>query len=171
MRALTVIAALAMGAALGGCDEAALAPAELAPAATAEAAATTSPAPASETVAVSSFDTALNAFRTQNGQSRATPDARLMAAAQRHADDMAANGYFDHRSRDGRTYIQRIAAAGYSTCWPVENIAWGQHGAEAAIASWAASPPHRRNMLGSGTVQYGVGQAGTIWVLDLARVC
>lgn len=171
MRALTVFAALVMGAALVGCDEAALAPAAPASAATVEAAATTSPAPVPETVAVSSFDTAFNDFRAQNGQSRATPDARLMAAAQRHADDMVANGYFDHRSRDGRTYIQRIAAAGYSTCWPVENIAWGQRSAEAALASWAASAPHRRNMLTGGTVQYGIGHAGGIWVLDLARVC
>lgn len=166
MRALTFFAAVAMGAALVGCDEAALAPA-----APPEAATATAHVPVSATVTNPAFDAALNAFRAQNGQSRATPDARLMAAAQRHADDMAANGYFDHRSRDGRTYIQRIAAAGYSTCWPVENIGWGQRSADAALANWAASAPHRRNMLTSGTVQYGIGQAGTIWVLDLARVC
>lgn len=166
MRSVTFLAAAAIGLVLSGCDEMPVTPPpDSAPAAAAEAGA----APA--VTADPAFDSALNALRARHGLPAAVPDARLMAAAQLHAEDMAANGYFDHRSRDGRSYVQRIAAQGYPTCWPVENIAYGSAAPSGAFAQWAASPPHLRNMLTTGAVRYGIGQAGNIQVLDLARTC
>ena len=47
---------------------------------------------------------------------------------------MAANGYFSHTSRDGRTPGQRIAATGYSYATYGETIAWGYDDWNAAIA-------------------------------------
>lgn len=162
MRLVTLLAAAAGLAILAGCDEAAMTPT------TAPAVVTRAPV---ATAIDQGFEATLNAFRAQNGLQPATFNASLAAAAQLHAEDMAVNGYFDHRSLDGRTYAQRIAAQGYRSCWPVENLAWGQRDAARAVTEWAGSPGHRRNMMLQGRVEYGLGQAGNIYVLELARVC
>lgn len=162
MRCTGMLAGAAIAVALAGCEEVPLTPAPV-----------TGSTPTAETAVTtdSAFMSGLNALRAQHGQPPAAPDSRLMTAAQLHAEDMAANGYFNHRSRDGRSYTQRIAAQGYPTCWPVENIAFGSHSPSGALAQWTGSPPHLRNMLTSGTVRFGLGQAGNIFVLDLARTC
>ncbi|MBW7921621.1 MAG: CAP domain-containing protein [Rubellimicrobium sp.] len=165
---MTTFLLAAAGAALLGCDEVPVTSAA-APEATPEAAA--APAPTVAVATDAAFEAGLDALRARHGLSAATPDARLARAAQLHAEDMVRQGYFDHVSRDGRTYIQRIAAQGYPTCWPVENIAFGSHDASGALAQWTGSPPHLRNMLTSGSVAYGLGHAGNIYVLDLARTC
>lgn len=163
MRAGILVLASALGVALAGCDEVPMtAPAE---------AGAVAPAALVPVASDSAFEGGLNALRAQHGLPAARPDARLTRAAQLHAEDMAANGYFNHVSRNGRTYIQRIAAQGYPTCWPVENIAYGSPTPSGALAQWTASPPHLRNMLTSGSVAYGLGRSGNIYVLDLARTC
>lgn len=162
---LTVLVAAMAAALVAGCDEAAMAPGS-APGAAPVMTRATATAPADP-----AFEAALNAFRVQNGLQPATHNARLAAAAQLHAEDMAAQGYFDHVSRDGRTYIQRLAAQGYRSCWPVENLAWGQRDAARAVVEWSGSPKHRTNMMLQGRVEYGLGQAGGIYVLELARLC
>lgn len=161
MRWTALAAALATAALVAGCDE--TVPVQ-----------GTTPVMARGTAPVAvnaDFEAQLNAFRAQNGLQPATPNAQLAAAAQLHAEDMQAQGYFDHVSRDGRTYMQRIAAQGYRSCWPTENLAWGQRSAAQAVVEWAGSPGHRRNMMLQGRVEYGLGQAGNIYVLELARVC
>lgn len=163
MRLVVLAAAAAALSLLAACDEAAVAP---------DAAPMVARAPAAATMTVDpAFEAQLNAFRTQHGLQPATPNAQLAAAAQLHAEDMAAQGYFDHVSRDGRNYMQRLAAQGYRSCWPTENLAWGQRSAAQAVVEWAGSPKHRNNMMLQGRVEYGLGQAGGIYVLELARVC
>lgn len=117
------------------------------------------------------FDASYAAFRRSQGLPVATPNAALTRAAQAHAADMAAQNYFDHVSKDGRTFIQRLAEQGYHSCHPAENLAWGQENASAALNEWIASPGHLRNLRLSGEVEYGLGQVGGIYVLMVARLC
>ncbi|MCC7321521.1 MAG: CAP domain-containing protein [Rubellimicrobium sp.] len=169
MRPIAALLALGLTALLAGCDEGGTGqgaavtrmPALAAPAAAA----------AADPGAAQSVEAALNAFRTAEGLAPARANPQLAAAARLHAEDMAQNGYFSHTSRDGRSYMQRIAAQGVRSCYPVENIAWGQRDAARAMAEWQVSPGHRENMLVPGRVEYGFGRAGTVSVLILARFC
>ena len=54
------------------------------------------------------------------------PNARLDQAAQRHAEDMLARGYFAHESPEGKTVRERARDAGYDWRAIGENIAEGQ---------------------------------------------
>jgi len=162
---------------LAGCDDPALMmPADTGLAVPAVVVGDPAPAAAVHAAVVSpapdaGFEAAFNAFRSAQGLPPGTANARLTRAAQAHADDMVARGYFSHESPEGQTYLQRIAAQGYSSCYPVEDIANGQASPAAAVAEWAASPQHRANMAVPGTVEYGFGHNGRIYVLIVARVC
>ena len=94
-----------------------------------------------------------------------TPDSKpplarndqLRLSIQSHLEDMQQNDYFSHTSLDGRTYVQRIVAAGYTQWRTVgENLAWsGTTGplgnlfrvAERLVGNWFRSPGHRNNMM------------------------
>lgn len=117
------------------------------------------------------FDAAFASFRRGQGLPVATPNAALTRAAQRHAEDMVAQGYFAHESKDGRSYIQRLAEQGYVSCYPVENLAWGQSNSEQALREWIGSAGHLRNLSVAGEAEYGLGQAGNIYVLVVSRLC
>src|SRR5262245_24146877 len=65
----------------------------------------------------------INGFRAQAGAAPLRQDARLVAAAQRHADDMAAHGFFDHKGSDGTQPWDRITQAGYTWTAVGENLA------------------------------------------------
>lgn len=109
----------------------------------------------------------VNRLRAEAGVAALTLNAKLTAAAQGHADDMAAKGYFSHTSQDGRTFVQRIQAAGYTNYTMLaENIASGQAGWYAAITAWKNSPGHRANMLNGNYKEIGLGAKGRYWVQD-----
>ena len=55
-----------------------------------------------------------NLVRTQNGAQPLTYNQHLEHSARRHAEDMAAHGYFSHDSLDGRTFWDRIKATPYT---------------------------------------------------------
>lgn len=102
-----------------------------------------------------------------------TYNAKLEAAAQGHASDMAARNYFDHVNTAGVTYSGRVSAAGYNWRIVAENIAAGQATAEEVVASWLQSPGHCSNILNPALRELGVGYAtsrtakyGTYWVQD-----
>lgn len=118
-----------------------------------------------------SFDAALNGLRAQRGLPPASADARLTAAAQAHAADMARMGQATHTGSNGSSYLQRIAAQGHVACYPVEDVGAGQASSLQAFAEWSASPAHLRNMLLDGPVRYGIGQSGAYHVLVIDRVC
>jgi uncharacterized protein YkwD len=130
-----------------------------------------SSAAASAPAPTDGFGTTFNAQRASAGLPLATVDARLMAAAQGHADDMVAQNYFSHTGADGRSSADRVRAAGYSSCRPSENIAFGQTSEAEVFQTWVNSPPHLANIMMQGPVQYGLGRAGTKWVLIVAGVC
>ncbi|RFS86656.1 CAP domain-containing protein [Actinomadura spongiicola] len=110
-----------------------------------------------------------NAERAKEGCKPLRVDARLVTAARRHSADMAANGYFDHTSRNGDSPWQRMEAAGYPSPG-AENIAKGYATAEAVMKGWMDSPGHRANILNCDLRAIGVGRAagsgGPLWTQD-----
>jgi uncharacterized protein YkwD len=75
--------------------------------------------------------------------------AKLQAAAEKHAKDMASKGKMTHKGSDGSSSIQRIVAAGYKYRRAGENVAAGYFTIDALMKGWMESPPHKRNILGS----------------------
>lgn len=122
----------------------------------------------------SDFTTRLNSFRAGQGRGTVQQNAILTRAAQAHAEDMAARGYFSHDSPggpNGDTFMQRSAAAGCAIRSGAENIANGQRSEAEVFDSWENSAGHRRNMLGRGYTDYGLGRAGNVWVLKFSSGC
>lgn len=74
-------------------------------------------------------------------------NAALTDAAYGHSRDMADNDYFSHDSLDGRTFDQRITAAGYSWRSVGENIAAGVTSAQSVVNGWMDSPGHCANLM------------------------
>ncbi|TMR21557.1 CAP domain-containing protein [Nonomuraea turkmeniaca] len=109
-----------------------------------------------------------NDARVKNGCRPLIHDRKLHLAAERHSADMAANNYFDHDSRDGRTFDRRIRAAGYAFTRAGENIAKGQPTAAAVVRAWLNSPGHRANIMNCAFTHIGVGHnaKGPTWTQD-----
>ncbi|MEU4225315.1 CAP domain-containing protein [Nonomuraea sp. NPDC026600] len=112
-----------------------------------------------------------NQARARNGCRPLTHDPKLHAAAERHSADMAARGYFEHDSTNGRTPGNRISAAGFApiSTWG-ENIAMGQPTAASVVQAWLNSPGHRANIMNCSFTHIGVGQSakGPYWTQDFA---
>ena len=83
----------------------------------------------------------------------------LGRAAQRHAEDMARHGYFDHRAPDGSTPGDRVRRAGYTRASTGENIAFGPESAEEVVRGWLESTGHCENILDARFEQIGIGLA------------
>jgi len=75
------------------------------------------------------------------------PNLQLATAARKHAADMAAKQYFDHKSKDGRSFADRIRNEGYRGSTIGENLAKGYTSAMNAVSAWMCSDAHRRNLL------------------------
>lgn len=142
------------------------APPETAPPSTAPPAtdppATAPPAPAPAPTEVGQVVNLVNAARAQAGCGALAEDDRLAAAARGHSDDMAAKGYFSHTSLDGRTFVDRVRAAGYPNPGG-ENIAQGQRSAQAVHDAWMNSQGHRENILNCEFTTIGVGLHAGTW--------
>ncbi|MFI0370281.1 CAP domain-containing protein [Actinomadura sp. 1N219] len=110
-----------------------------------------------------------NAERAKAGCRPLHVDQRLVTAARRHSADMAANGYFDHTSRNGDSPWKRMEDAGYPSPG-AENIAKGYSTAAAVMKGWMDSPGHRANILNCDLRAIGVGKAsgsgGPLWTQD-----
>lgn len=115
----------------------------------------------------------VNAERRAAGCAGLTLDRRLIAAAARHAADMADRGYFAHESPAGDGAADRVSDAGYRWSAYGENIARGQDGPDEVVDGWMNSPEHRANILDCGLHQVGVGMSfgdghTPYWVQDFA---
>lgn len=110
-----------------------------------------------------------NEHRLLLGRGALAIDARLVASARGHAEEMRRLGYFSHTSpTPGRkTMKERIALAGVEKGPVGENIATGYRSARAAFEGWYRSAPHHRNMLGSWT-HMGTGSEGDLWTQNYA---
>jgi uncharacterized protein YkwD len=103
-------------------------------------------------------------------------NSKLFDASAAHSADMANNNYFSHTSLDGRTFDQRISAAGYGWSRLGENIAAGQSSAASVMAGWMASPGHCSNIMGANFTEVGVACVinnsstyHTYWTMDLGK--
>ncbi|GAA4578464.1 hypothetical protein GCM10023194_01400 [Planotetraspora phitsanulokensis] len=113
-----------------------------------------------------------NAERAKAGCRPLKANAKLRAAAFGHSSDMSAKNYFDHDSKDGRTFVDRIKAAGYSFSAAAENIAKGYSSAAAVVNGWMNSSGHRANILNCAYTEIGVGYAkagGPYWTQDFGK--
>ena len=84
-------------------------------------------------------------------------DETLEVAAQGHAEDMAARGYFEHDTPEGLSPFDRMRAAGFNGSAMGENIACGQQTPRAAVDAWISSDGHCSNMMNGGYTLIGVG--------------
>lgn len=101
--------------------------------------------------------------RLDNGLAPYGWSSLLAAAAQRHADDLAAHGLASHTGSDGSTPAQRILQAGY-VAWGNgtvvgENFWTGFGSPEDALNWFLNDPPHRANILSERYREIGIGVA------------
>ncbi|MEN1761730.1 CAP-associated domain-containing protein [Anoxynatronum sibiricum] len=101
-----------------------------------------------------------NAFRANHGLPPYTWHEGAASAARKHSQDMAANRYFSHTSRQGTDPGDRLTREGVTWQMYGENIAQGPN-AIFANNGWINSLGHRQNMLGD-TTHLGVGSAFVI---------
>lgn len=106
--------------------------------------------------------TAVNEVRVGYGLPTLAHHEELSHVARLHSEDMARNGYISHRSPDGLNAIQRVRRQGVRFRKLAENIQMSlgmDDPVENAVASWRASPGHRKSMLDTEFVETGVGVA------------
>lgn len=103
-------------------------------------------------------------------------DSRLAAAAQAHAEDIAAHRRVDHVGTDGATLRERLQRVSYPYNRASESIAVSQS-PEQAVEMWMDEPPngpHRLNITNCQYVDVGIGMAYDSrgrrwWVMDVAN--
>lgn len=128
-------------------------------------AATVSDAPAARMLEL------VNAERAKDGQPPLAFEARLNAAACRHARDLARGGPLSHRGSDGSDLTERVTWSGYPFAMAAENLVAGVTTPDETVWLWSGSPGHRRNMLTADFRDAGIahlpGAGGEVWVLVL----
>jgi uncharacterized protein YkwD len=103
--------------------------------------------------------TRVNAVRKKAGLNALRLNSMLGKAAQGHAEDMLARGYFSHESPSGTTVRERSRKAGYDWTAIGENIAFGQTSVDEVMETWMDSPGHRKNILSRNFTELGIGLA------------
>lgn len=152
-------------------------PSPTAPTPTTPAPSPTSSAPSSGSVGTAEENEVVrlvNEERARGGCSAVKHDPQLRAAAFGHSADMAAKNYFSHDSQDGRSFMDRIRAAGFTggSGW-AENIAMGQRTPAEVMQGWMNSSGHRANIMNCKYNLIGVGVAKNssgrlYWTQDFA---
>jgi uncharacterized protein YkwD len=102
-----------------------------------------------------------NAERTRSGLAALTANARLMQAAQLHAEQLAQAGRLDHVLPNA-TYPRpedRLAAVSYRWQAYAENVAFGQRTAAEVVNGWMQSAGHRANIMNPTYTEMGAGYA------------
>jgi uncharacterized protein YkwD len=99
----------------------------------------------------------VNELRRKAGAQPLQLDPVLQKAAQAHAQDMLARGYFAHKSPSDTTVRERARSAGYDWRTIGENIAEGQTTVDEVLTTWMGSPGHRKNILEPRFQDLGIG--------------
>jgi hypothetical protein len=118
--------------------------------------------------ATSQLLTLLNAERQALGVPPLTANRALIAAAQRHSQDMAANNFLEHVGSDGSQFWQRVSDAGYNMTAGAENVlSRSDTDISSAYNQWRESPGHFTNMVNPVYQEVGVAFAqsttGTVY--------
>ncbi|MEK7545344.1 MAG: CAP domain-containing protein [Patescibacteria group bacterium] len=82
---------------------------------------------------------------------------KLAAAAQKKAEDMLKNQYFDHVSPTGKKAWDFMNETKYLYLYAGENLALNYTSPQAVTEGWMASPTHRANILSPDYTEIGVG--------------
>ena len=105
-----------------------------------------------------------NQVRAENRLPALKDNPKLQKAALGHSYEMIGDGFFDHTSPNGATFVDRILSAGYvkrSAGWTLgENLAWGTGDLSTPagiMQSWMASPGHKANILKRSYRELGIG--------------
>lgn len=105
-----------------------------------------------------------NQIRAERNLPLLKDNAKLRKAALGHASAMVAQGYFDHTSPDGGTFVDRIIGASYvkrNDGWTLgENLAWGTGDLSTAAGmmnAWMNSPGHKANIVKKAYREIGIG--------------
>lgn len=118
------------------------------------------PAP---TNTISQLLDAHNRYRAQHNVPALALNAKLTAAAQKHARWMANNRRMSHTGVGGSSFADRIRAEGYDFRMGGENIAAGYKSVDAAMTGWMNSPGHRANILNPNYKEVGLGVVNNYW--------
>jgi uncharacterized protein YkwD len=105
-----------------------------------------------------------NQVRAAQGLPLLKDNAKLRKAATGHSSTMVSQGYFDHTSPDGDTFVDRIIGAGYTkknAGWTLgENLAWGTGDlstAQGVMSAWMNSAGHKANIVKKAYREVGIG--------------
>jgi uncharacterized protein YkwD len=108
----------------------------------------------------------INEERAKAGIQPVRTNGSLRQAAAGHSNDMVQDGFFEHTSPSGRTFIDRISNTGYTRGarrWLVgENLVWGSGSRstpQSMVEAWMGSPAHRANLLRERFREVGVAAA------------
>jgi len=96
---------------------------------------------------------------------------KLALAAKEHAQDMYAQNYFSHDSKDGRKMEDRMLDAGYSykgfRKYAIgENIAFNQRSIDEVLSGWFKSNGHCKNLMNPDFTEIGIAEYKYYWVQD-----
>jgi uncharacterized protein YkwD len=100
---------------------------------------------------------AINRVRSSHGLQPLSADRRLISAARVHTRWMLQTNQFTHANFSVRIVRSKARGPRFG-----ENLAWGtgERGeADAIVAAWMASPPHRANLLRPGFRRVGLGES------------
>lgn len=100
-----------------------------------------------------------NGERTRAGQAPLSADPALMKAAQAHAEEMAAKGYFAHVSPEGNLPWVWFQQFSYPYQYAGENLAVNFFDSTDVVAAWMNSPTHRDNIVRREFSEIGIGIA------------
>jgi uncharacterized protein YkwD len=98
-----------------------------------------------------------DAIRADRGLPPLKLNTELSKAAQKYAERMSREGWFDHVDSDGASPGERLGAAGYAWFTCGENIARGYGTAREVMRAWLESPSHRCNLLNPAFTEVGFG--------------
>jgi uncharacterized protein YkwD len=105
-----------------------------------------------------------NQVRQQHNLPLLKENAKLRKAAAGHSADMVDEGYFDHTTPSGDSFVDRILGAGYAKrneAWTLgENLAWGTGDlstANGVMQAWMNSAGHKANILRRSYKELGIG--------------
>jgi uncharacterized protein YkwD len=105
-----------------------------------------------------------NQIRAQRGLPLLKDNAKLRKAANQHSSEMVEEGYFDHTSPSGTTFVDRVLGAGYAKrndAWSLgENLAWGtgdESTPQNMMNAWMNSAGHKANILKASYREIGIG--------------
>jgi uncharacterized protein YkwD len=105
-----------------------------------------------------------NQIRQQNNLPLLKDNLKLRKAAVGHSADMVGEGFFDHTSPNGDSFVDRILDAGYAKRndgWTLgENLAWGTgdlSSAKGVMDAWMNSAGHKANILKRAYKEVGIG--------------